>query len=75
MQVEDESPRNGTDEFTNSEPIGRNRAKGAALMWVLLPWMLSLIALVAAFTTGFWFTVLFWIEMQLMELHQDEWNE
>lgn len=44
-------------------------------MWVLLLWMLSLIALVAAFTTGFWFTVLFWIEMQFMELYEDDWNE
>jgi hypothetical protein len=41
-------------------------------MIVLLLWMLSLIALVAAFTTGFWWTVLFWIEMQFMELHEDE---
>jgi hypothetical protein len=40
-------------------------------MIVLLLWMASLIALVAAFTTGFWFTVLFWIEMQFMVLEQD----
>jgi hypothetical protein len=44
-------------------------------MWVLLLWMAGLIGLVAAFTTGFWFTVLFWIEMQFMELEQDDWNE
>jgi hypothetical protein len=44
-------------------------------MIVLLLWMASLIALVAAFTTGFWFTVLFWIEMQFMELQKDDWNE
>jgi hypothetical protein len=44
-------------------------------MIVLLFWMLGLIALVAAFTTGFWFTVLFWIEMQFMELQEDDWNE
>jgi len=44
-------------------------------MIVLLLWMLSLIALVAAFTTGFWFTVLFWIEMQFMEFYEDDWNE
>jgi len=44
-------------------------------MIVLLLWMLSLIALVAAFTTGFWFTVLFWIEMQFMEYYKDDWNE
>lgn len=40
-------------------------------MIVLLLWMAALIALVAAFTTGFWFTVLFWIEMQFMELQED----
>lgn len=45
------------------------------MMIVLLLWMLSLIALVAALTTGFWFTVLFWIEMQFMEYYQDDWNE
>ena len=44
-------------------------------MIVLLLWMASLIALVAAFTTGFWFTVLFWIEMQFMEFYEDDWNE
>ena len=44
-------------------------------MIVLLLWMLSLIALVAAFTSGFWFTVLFWIEMQFMEFYEDDWNE
>ena len=44
-------------------------------MWVLLLWMGGLIGLVAAFTTGFWFTVLFWIECQFMVLEQDEWNE
>jgi len=43
-------------------------------MWVLLLWMGGLIGLVAAFTTGFWFTVLFWIECQFMELESDEWN-
>jgi hypothetical protein len=44
-------------------------------MWVLLLWMGGLIGLTAAFTTGFWFTVLFWIEMQFMELQKDDWNE
>jgi len=44
-------------------------------MIVLLLWMLALIGLVAAFTTGFWFTVLFWIECQFMELQEDDWNE
>lgn len=44
-------------------------------MIVLLLWILALIGLVAAFTTGFWFTVLFWIEMQFMELQGDDWNE
>lgn len=44
-------------------------------MWVILLYMGGLIALVAAFTTGFWFTVLFWIEMQFMQLEQDDWNE
>jgi hypothetical protein len=44
-------------------------------MWLLLLWMGGLIGLVAAFTTGFWFTVLFWIEMQFMEFYQDDWNE
>jgi len=44
-------------------------------MWVLLLWMGGLIGLVAAFITGFWFTVLFWIEMQFMEFYQDDWNE
>jgi hypothetical protein len=44
-------------------------------MIVLLLWILALIGLVAAFTTGFWFTVLFWIECQFMELQKDDWNE
>lgn len=43
-------------------------------MIVLLLWILALIGLVAAFTTGFWFTVLFWIECQFMELQEDDWN-
>jgi hypothetical protein len=44
-------------------------------MWLLLLWMGGLIGLVAAFTTGFWFTVLFWIEMQFLEFYEDDWNE
>ena len=44
-------------------------------MWVLLLWMGALIALVAAFTTGFWFAVLFWIEMQFMQIEGDDWYE
>lgn len=44
-------------------------------MIVLLLWMLALIGLVAAFTTGFWFTVLFWIECQFMELQEDDWYD
>jgi hypothetical protein len=44
-------------------------------MIVLLLWMGGLIGLTAAFTTGFWFTVLFWIEMQFMELQKDDWND
>jgi hypothetical protein len=37
-------------------------------------YIIGLIALVAAFTTGFWWTVLFWIEMQIMQLEEDDWN-
>lgn len=44
-------------------------------MWVLLLWMFGLLGLVAAFATGFWWTVLFWIEMQFMELQEDDWYE
>ena len=44
-------------------------------MIILLLWILALIGLVAAFTTGFWFTVLFWIEMQFMQMEGDDWNE
>lgn len=44
-------------------------------MIVLLLWMLALLGLVAAFVTGFWWTVLFWIEMQFMQLEEDEWND
>lgn len=36
---------------------------------------LGLIGLVAAFTTGFWFTVLFWIEMQFMHLEGEDYVE
>ena len=43
-------------------------------MIVLLLWMLGLLGLVAAFTTGFWWTVLFWIEMQFMVLEQDGYD-
>lgn len=44
-------------------------------MEYILFYAFGLIALVAMFTTGFWFTVLFWIEMQFMELYEDDWNE
>lgn len=44
-------------------------------MIVLLLWMIALICLVAAFATGFWWTVLFWIELQFMELQEDDWND
>jgi hypothetical protein len=44
-------------------------------MIVLLLWILALIGLVAAFTTGFWFTVLFWIEMQFMQMEGDDWYD
>ena len=41
---------------------------------MLLLWMLGLLGLVAAFTTGFWWTVLFWIEMHFMVLEQDGYD-
>ena len=44
-------------------------------MIVLLLWVGGLIGLTAAFTTGFWWTVLFWIELQFIELQQDGWDE
>ena len=44
-------------------------------MMVLLLWIGGLIGLTAAFTTGFWWTVLFWIEMQFLEFYEDDWNE
>jgi len=44
-------------------------------MIVLLLWILALIGLVAAFTTGFWFTVLFWIECQFMQMEGDDWYD
>lgn len=44
-------------------------------MEFILFYMIGLIGLVAAFTTGFWFTVLFWIDMQFMEFYEDDWNE
>jgi len=44
------------------------------MLYIIL-YIIGLIGLMAAFTTGFWFTVLFWIEMQFMELYEDDWNE
>jgi len=44
-------------------------------MIVLLLWLGGLIGLTAAFTTGFWWSVLFWVELQFMQLEQDSWNE
>jgi len=44
------------------------------MLYIIL-YIIGLIGLVAAFTTGFWFTVLFWIEMQFMHLEEDDWNE
>jgi hypothetical protein len=44
-------------------------------MEYILFYIIGLICLVAAFTSGFWFTVLFWIEMQFMQLEEDEGYE
>jgi hypothetical protein len=44
-------------------------------MIVLLLWLGGLIGLTAAFTTGFWWTVLFWIELQFMHLEAEEYDE
>jgi len=35
---------------------------------------IGLIGLVAAFTTSFWFTVLFWIECQFMYLQEEDYG-
>jgi len=43
-------------------------------MIVLLLWMGGLIGLTAAFTTGFWWSVLFWIELQFMQLEKDGYD-
>ena len=43
-------------------------------MWVLLLWMAGLIGLVAAFATSFWWTVLFWIELQFMVMEEDGYD-
>lgn len=43
-------------------------------MIILLLWMLGLIGLVAAFTTGFWWSVLFWIEMQFIYLEAEDYD-
>jgi hypothetical protein len=61
--------------FIYTFKFDRNRVEGVALMWVLLLWMLGLLGLVSAFVSGFWFTVLFWIELQFMVLEEDDWNE
>ena len=45
------------------------------MMEFILFYMVGLIFLVAAFTTGFWFTVLFWIEMQFMQMEGDDWYD
>lgn len=40
-------------------------------MIVLLLWLGGLIGLTAAFTKGFWWSVLFWIELQFMNIAQE----
>jgi len=43
-------------------------------MEYIILYIIGLIGLVAAFTTGFWFTVLFWIECQFMYLQEEDYG-
>lgn len=39
-------------------------------MFVLLAWLVVLVVLVVANTSGFWWKLLYWVELKLMRIYE-----